>query len=158
MSRAAADCTPVPSLVPIGGRFDLGAVPDADGLLVCGGPPSPHGRPSSGAGCSTVSRCPRRTRRRASKRSPYGRSWGSRPSPWTCTRRSGGTLPRLIAGVARHGLPHGVAVDENTLVEVAADGRAQVSGRGRAHSVRPAPDGGGVLVRSFGAGESFLTH
>ena len=69
-----------------------------------------------------------------------------------------GTLPRLIAAVTRYRLPHGVAVDENTLVEVAADGRAHVSGRGRAHSVRPADAGdGGVVVRSYGAGESFLT-
>ncbi|MCX4883244.1 hypothetical protein [Streptomyces sp. NBC_00847] len=60
-----------------------------------------------------------------------------------------GTLPRLIAAVARHGLRHGVAIDENTLVEVGPDGRARVSGPGRAHSVRPS----GVLVRSFGAGE-----
>ncbi len=75
-----------------------------------------------------------------------------------------GTLPRLIAAVTRYRLPHGVAVDENTLVEVAADGRAHVSGLGRAHSVRPADadagagaEGGGVIVRSYGAGESFLT-
>lgn len=69
-----------------------------------------------------------------------------------------GTLPRLIAAVARYRLPHGVAVDEDTLVEVAADGRARVSGAGRAHSVRPAGGGdGGVVVRSYGAGESFLT-
>ncbi|MDV9178556.1 hypothetical protein R6V09_51595, partial [Streptomyces sp. W16] len=69
-----------------------------------------------------------------------------------------GPLPRLIAAVTRHRLPHGVAVDENTLVEVAADGRAHVSGLGRAHSVRPAGDEGGVLVRSYGAGESFLAR
>ncbi|MGR3870155.1 hypothetical protein ACUXZZ_16355 [Streptomyces graminifolii] len=69
-----------------------------------------------------------------------------------------GTLPRLIAAVTRYRLPHGVAVDENTLVEVAADGRAHVSGLGRAHSVRPAgTDDGGVVVRSYEAGESFLT-
>lgn len=67
-----------------------------------------------------------------------------------------GTLPRLVAAVARHRLPHGVAIDENTLVEVTADGRAHVSGLGRAHSVRPSADSG-VLVRSYGAGESFRT-
>lgn len=65
-----------------------------------------------------------------------------------------GTLPRLIAAVTRHRLPHGVALDESTLVEVSADGRAHVSGLGRAHSVRPSGDDG-VFVRSYGAGESF---
>jgi len=63
-----------------------------------------------------------------------------------------GTLPRMIATVAKHGLPHGVAIDENTVVEVGADGRTRVSGLGRAHSVRPSADGS-VLVRSYGAGE-----
>jgi cyanophycinase len=63
-----------------------------------------------------------------------------------------GTLPRLMAAVAGRGLRHGVAVDENTVVEVAPDGRALVSGLGRAHSVRPSGEGG-VLVRSYGAGE-----
>ncbi|MFJ4689976.1 hypothetical protein [Streptomyces sp. NPDC088766] len=64
-----------------------------------------------------------------------------------------GTLARLAAVVAGGRLAHGVAVDENTVVRVVG-GRAQVSGVGRAHSVRPAP-GGGALVRSYGAGESF---
>ncbi|MFF4502194.1 Type 1 glutamine amidotransferase-like domain-containing protein [Streptomyces sp. NPDC001401] len=63
-----------------------------------------------------------------------------------------GTLPRMIAAVTKHGLPHGVAIDENTVVEVGADGRARVSGLGRAHSVQPSVDGS-VLVRSYGAGE-----
>ena len=35
--RAAADCTPVPSLVPIGGRYDIRAASEVHGLLVCGG-------------------------------------------------------------------------------------------------------------------------
>ncbi|MDR6975662.1 cyanophycinase [Streptomyces sp. 3330] len=68
-----------------------------------------------------------------------------------------GTLGRLAAVVAGGRLAHGVAIDENTLVEVGGedgDRRARVAGRGRAHSVRPAP-GGGVLVRSYGDGESF---
>ncbi|WP_406442746.1 hypothetical protein OHB14_27695 [Streptomyces sp. NBC_01613] len=64
-----------------------------------------------------------------------------------------GTLPRLIAAVTKHGLRHGVAIDENTVVEFGADeARARVSGLGRAHSVRPSADGG-VLVRSYRAGE-----
>ncbi|MET7455054.1 hypothetical protein ABZT03_24790 [Streptomyces sp. NPDC005574] len=68
-----------------------------------------------------------------------------------------GTLPRLITAVVRDALPHGVAVDENTMVEVDARGRlARVHGRGRAHSVRPAPGARGeVLVRSYRAGETF---
>ncbi|CAM5691152.1 cyanophycinase [Streptomyces aurantiogriseus] len=65
-----------------------------------------------------------------------------------------GTLPRLVAVVADGRLAHGVAVDENTVVRVTGEGRAHVAGRGRAHSVRPAP-GGGALVRSYGPGESF---
>jgi cyanophycinase len=32
-----ADCRPVPVLVPEGGRLDISALGDADGLLVCGG-------------------------------------------------------------------------------------------------------------------------
>jgi cyanophycinase len=65
-----------------------------------------------------------------------------------------GTLPRLVDAVARHRVPEGVAVDENTVVEVTADGsRARVAGLGRAHRVRPAPDGG-VVVRSYADGES----
>ncbi|MDV9178109.1 hypothetical protein R6V09_49310, partial [Streptomyces sp. W16] len=35
--RSAADCAPVPVLVPIGGRFDIEVASDVDGLLVCGG-------------------------------------------------------------------------------------------------------------------------
>lgn len=65
-----------------------------------------------------------------------------------------GTLPRLAAVVADGRPAHGVAVDENTVVRVTGDGRAQVAGQGRVHSVRPAA-GGGVLVRSYGPGESF---
>ncbi|WP_428935273.1 hypothetical protein [Streptomyces sp. ACT015] len=70
-----------------------------------------------------------------------------------------GTLARLTAAVARFGLRHAVAVDENTLVEVGADGTARVAGLGRAHSVRPAADGdGSVRVRSHRAGESFAVR
>ncbi|MFF5538415.1 Type 1 glutamine amidotransferase-like domain-containing protein [Streptomyces cinerochromogenes] len=64
-----------------------------------------------------------------------------------------GTLPRLVAAVARGEVPYGVAVDENTLLAVGDDG-ARVSGAGRVHVVRPAPDGGAV-VRAYGAGEGF---
>ncbi|MFI5876243.1 hypothetical protein ACIBAH_28080 [Streptomyces sp. NPDC051445] len=67
-----------------------------------------------------------------------------------------GTLGRLAAVVAAGRLAHGVAIDENTVVEVGGGdaARARVAGLGRAHCVRPAP-GGGVLVRSYGHGESF---
>ncbi|MFF1542972.1 hypothetical protein [Streptomyces sp. NPDC058291] len=64
-----------------------------------------------------------------------------------------GTPGRPAAGGAAGRLAHAVAIDENTLVEV-ADGRARVAGLGRAHSMRPAP-GGGVVTRSYGHGESF---
>ena len=35
--RAAGRCDPIPVLVPVGGRFGLTSVLDADALLVCGG-------------------------------------------------------------------------------------------------------------------------
>lgn len=35
--RRTAACTPLPVLVPEGGVLDVGALPDADGMLVCGG-------------------------------------------------------------------------------------------------------------------------
>lgn len=72
-----------------------------------------------------------------------------------------GTLPRLAAAVAAGRVERGVALDENTAVEVAAgagrDGGSvvRVAGLGRAHTVQRAPDGAGVLVRSYGAGASF---
>ncbi|WP_329220516.1 hypothetical protein OG352_27435 [Streptomyces sp. NBC_01485] len=65
-----------------------------------------------------------------------------------------GTLGRLVAVVAGGRLAHGVAIDENTVVEVGSGPLARVGGLGRAHCVRPAP-GGGVVVRSYGDGESF---
>ncbi|GHH07094.1 hypothetical protein [Streptomyces rubradiris] len=64
-----------------------------------------------------------------------------------------GTLARLVAVVGRRQAPYGVAVDEDTLLGV-RDGEARVSGAGRVHVVRPAPDGG-VTVRAYGAGEGF---
>ncbi|MGW5767839.1 hypothetical protein ACWEVY_01670 [Streptomyces longwoodensis] len=72
-----------------------------------------------------------------------------------------GTLPRLAAAVAAGRVERGVALDEDTVVEVAAgaggDGGAvvRVAGLGRAHVVHRAADGAGVLVRSYGAGASF---
>ncbi|MFI9426298.1 Type 1 glutamine amidotransferase-like domain-containing protein [Streptomyces achromogenes] len=64
-----------------------------------------------------------------------------------------GTLARLVTAVGRRLAPYGVAVDENTLLTV-ADDEARVSGAGRVHVARPAPDGG-VTVRAYGTGESF---
>lgn len=66
-----------------------------------------------------------------------------------------GTLSRLMSVVARARASHGVAIDENTVVEISDDQqRGRVAGRGRAHSIRPSA-GGGVLVRSYRGGESF---
>ncbi|WP_051741885.1 type 1 glutamine amidotransferase family protein [Streptomyces xylophagus] len=191
--RGAADCAPVPVLVPIGGRFDIDAASDVDGLLVCGGLTPAY----QDAFADCLDRLPRLL---AERRIPYagfsaGAALASRSAVvggWlvdgvpVCPEdtaedldeldvRDGlglvsfavdahaaqwGTLARLIAAVGRHRLPHGVAIDENTVVEVDADGRAHVSGRGRAHSVRPtatatATADGGVVVRSYGTGESF---
>ncbi|MEU6771090.1 hypothetical protein [Streptomyces sp. NPDC046759] len=64
-----------------------------------------------------------------------------------------GTLARLIATVGQGSAPYGVALDENTLLEVVG-AQARVAGLGRAHVVRPGGDAG-VLVRSFGPGEGF---
>ncbi|WP_225826942.1 hypothetical protein [Streptomyces naphthomycinicus] len=64
-----------------------------------------------------------------------------------------GTLPRLVAAVARGEVPFGVAVDENTLLAV-GDAEARVTGAGRVHVVRPG-SGGEVTVRAYGAGEGF---
>ncbi|MFI0998969.1 hypothetical protein ACIP10_31745 [Streptomyces galbus] len=72
-----------------------------------------------------------------------------------------GTLPRLAAVVAAGRAGWGVALDENTVIKVApGEGEGSgvvvtVAGLGRAHTVRRAPDGAGVLVRSYGAGASF---
>ncbi|MFE7928706.1 hypothetical protein ACFU6S_08180 [Streptomyces sp. NPDC057456] len=189
--RRAGDCTPVPSLVPIGERFELGAVTeDVSGVFVCGGLTPAYqealaevsgplaallverGLPYAGfsAGAALAARdavvggwlvdgvavCPPDTAedleeievRTGLGLVPFGVE--NHAAQW-------GTLGRLTAVVAGGRLAHGVAIDENTLVEVAGeggDGRARVSGLGRAHSVRPAP-GGGVLVRSYGDGESF---
>ncbi|WP_336111834.1 hypothetical protein [Streptomyces sp. PTD9-10] len=64
-----------------------------------------------------------------------------------------GTLGRLVAVVGRGEAPYGVAVDENTAVEVDGGG-CRVAGAGRVQVVRP--DGErGVAVREYGAGEAF---
>ncbi|MFD9431639.1 hypothetical protein [Streptomyces sp. NPDC060002] len=189
--RRAGDCTPVPSLVPIGERFEVGAVTeDVAGVFVCGGLTPAYqealaeasgplasllaerGLPYAGfsAGAALAARdavvggwlvdgvavCPPDTAedleeievRTGLGLVPFGVE--NHAAQW-------GTLGRLTAVVAGGRLAHGVAIDENTLVEVkgeGGEGRAWVAGRGRAHSVRPAP-GGGVLVRSYGDGESF---
>jgi cyanophycinase len=67
-----------------------------------------------------------------------------------------GTLPRMIAAVERGDVPRGVTIDENTLLEVHAQ-EARVSGLGQVRTVRRAEDGG-VLVRTYGAGESFTVE
>jgi cyanophycinase len=189
--RSAADCAPVPVLVPIGGRFDIEVVSDVDGLLVCGGlTPAyqdafadcldrlpgllaerrvPYAGFSAGAALAARSAvvggwlldgvpvCPEDTAEDLDEIA-VREGLGLVPFAVDAHAAQWGTLPRLIAAVTRHRLPHGVAVDENTLVEVAADGHAHVSGLGRAHSVRPTGTAdGGVLVRSYGAGESFVT-
>ncbi|MFF7469759.1 hypothetical protein [Streptomyces sp. NPDC008092] len=66
-----------------------------------------------------------------------------------------GTLGRLVAAVSRGSVRYGVAIDENTVLEVT--GRTgRVGGRGRVHVVRPADDGGAAaaVVRSYAPGES----
>ncbi|MFJ9813761.1 hypothetical protein ACIRU3_00570 [Streptomyces sp. NPDC101151] len=68
-----------------------------------------------------------------------------------------GTLARLVAAVGRGKVPYGVALDENTVVEVVGGG-GRVTGLGRVHVVRPGRDADGdgiAVVRSYGAGEDF---
>ncbi|MFG2954711.1 hypothetical protein ACGF5O_13385 [Streptomyces sp. NPDC048291] len=72
-----------------------------------------------------------------------------------------GTLGRLVAAVSRGSVRYGVAIDENTVLEVpeateTTDGRGRVGGRGHVHVVRPAADGdpAGAVVRSYAPGES----
>lgn len=182
--REVADCRPVPLLVPLGGRFDAGAVEGLDGLLVCGGLTPAY--QEAFAGC--FGRLPSLL---AESGLPYaGFSAGAAIAAahavvggWledgvaVCHEDTGedldeievrpglglvpfavdvhaaqwGTLPRLISAVTRHRLPYGLALDENTMLEVTADGGARVRGLGRAHTVRPTA--GGVLVRSHRAGE-----
>ncbi|MFF4251406.1 hypothetical protein ACFY1L_09380 [Streptomyces sp. NPDC001663] len=187
--RKVADCAPVPLLVPLGGRFELGALQGLDGLLVCGGLTPAYeeafagcldqlpsalaefGIPYAGfsAGAAVAARhavvggwlddgvpvCHEDTAEDLEEIAVRD-GFGLVPFAVDVHAAQWGTLPRLIAAVTRKGLAHGVAVDENTVVEVAPDGRARVSGLGRAHSVRPSADGG-VLLRSYGAGEFIPT-
>ncbi|GAA5700723.1 hypothetical protein AQJ43_02585 [Streptomyces avermitilis] len=200
--RKVADCAPVPLLVPLGERFDVGALGRVDALLVCGGLTPAY----QDALAEVLGRLPRVLAERgipyagfsagaavAARRAVVG-GWLAGGVP-VCPEDTGedldeievreglglvpfgvdvhaaqwGTLPRLIAAVADGRVPHGVAIDENTLLTV--DGRtARVSGLGRVHTVRPGTDsgtgtradggngdgtGGDVLVRSYAAGESF---
>ncbi|MEV6944011.1 cyanophycinase [Streptomyces sp. NPDC051172] len=183
--RKAADCNPVPLLVPLGGEFAADRLQDLDGLLVCGGLTPAYqdafagcldqlrsalaefGIPYAGfsAGAAVASRhalvggwlddgvpvCHEDTAEDLEE-IEVRPGLGLVPFSVEAHAAQWGTLPRLIAAVARHGLPRGVAIDENTVVEVGADARARVSGLGRAHSVQPSADGS-VLVRSYGAGE-----
>ncbi|MFF9621781.1 hypothetical protein [Streptomyces griseosporeus] len=185
----AGDCRPVPLLVPLGERFEPGAVPsDLGGLLVCGGL-TPAYQEAFAASREPVRRL------LAERGVPYaGFSAGAvlaaadavvggwlvdgvpvcpgdaaedleevevRPGlglvPFGVDVHAAqwGTLGRLVAAVAGGRLGQGVALDENTVVEVPGPGGpAFVAGLGRAHVVRPA-EGGGAVVRSYAAGESF---
>lgn len=62
-----------------------------------------------------------------------------------------GTLARLVVAVAGGQVESGVALDEDTVLQVARDGSATVAGAGRAHLVRrPGHGADGVRVTSFG--------
>ncbi|MFI5818278.1 Type 1 glutamine amidotransferase-like domain-containing protein [Streptomyces rishiriensis] len=194
--RRAGACTPVPLLLPVGERFDAGALPgdalgvedaedaeDVDGVFVCGGPTpafqeafasgtgellAARGLPYAGfsAGAVVAARdavvggwlvdgvpvCPPDAAEDLEE-VEVRPGLGLVPFGVDVHAAQWGTSGRLAAVVAGGRLAHGVAVDENTVVEV-ADGRARVAGLGRAHSMRPAP-GGGVVARSHGHGESF---
>jgi cyanophycinase len=64
-----------------------------------------------------------------------------------------GTLARLIAAVAGGRVESGIALDEDTVLQIAADGSAEIAGGGRAHLVRQPGDGaGGVRITSLSAG------
>lgn len=66
-----------------------------------------------------------------------------------------GTLPRLVAAVAGGHVEQGVALDEDTVLQVAGDGTATVAGVGRVHLVRrPGHGADGVRVTSFGPGQT----
>lgn len=66
-----------------------------------------------------------------------------------------GTLGRLVAAVARGEAAAGVALDDNTLLSVTADGRATVAGAGQVRLVHGGAEPGSVVVRARRAGERF---
>ncbi|MER6024735.1 hypothetical protein [Streptomyces sp. NPDC001851] len=185
--RKAGPCTPVPLLVPLGGRFGPEqALAGVDGLLVCGGLTPAYqealedglerlptllagrGMPYAGfsAGAAVAARravvggwladgvpvCPEETGEDLAEVEVRA-GLGLVPFAVDVHAAQWGTLARLIAVVGRGAAPYGVAVDENTLLEV-ADGEVRVAGLGRAHLVRP-DGGGGALVRAYGPGERF---
>ncbi|MFI5683704.1 hypothetical protein [Streptomyces sp. NPDC051636] len=185
--RKAGDCTPVPLLVPVGGRFEPGLLEGVDGLLVCGGLTPAYqeafgecldslprllaerGLPYAGfsAGAAVAARravvggwlvdgvpvCPEDSAEDL-EGVDVRAGLGLVPFGVDVHAAQWGTLARLVAAVARGYVPFGVALDENTVVEVAGDGHARVRGLGRAHVVRPAGDGD-VRVRSYAADGSF---
>ncbi|GGW31267.1 hypothetical protein GCM10010503_03700 [Streptomyces lucensis JCM 4490] len=185
--RKAGPCTPVPLLVPLGGRWEPEAALDGvDGLLVCGGLTPAYqdalagclgrlpgllaarGVPYAGfsAGAALAARravvggwlvagvpvCPEETGEDLAEVEVRA-GLGLVPFAVDVHAAQWGTLPRLVAVVGRGEVPYGVAVDENTVLEV-GDGEVRVSGAGRVHVVRPRGDGG-VSVRAYGAGEVF---
>lgn len=182
--QATAPCAPVPVLVPEGGRLDVGALPAADALLVCGGLTSAYaaalspaaaelrgwlaegGRPYAGfsAGAAVAAEravvggwlhegrpvCPEDAAEDLEEVEPVT-GLGLVPFAVDVHAAQWGTLGRLVAAVGAGLVPAGVALDEGALLTVRGP-LVQVGGTGRAHLVRPAPDGG-ALVRSFVAGQ-----
>ncbi|TKV58382.1 hypothetical protein FDO65_12480 [Nakamurella flava] len=69
-----------------------------------------------------------------------------------------GTLPRLVAAVAGGLVVSGLAVDEDTVLQIDADGNVTAAGAGRVHLVRrPGHGADGVRVTSFPAGAAVPT-
>ncbi|MGW2745280.1 hypothetical protein [Streptomyces sp. NPDC001450] len=185
--RKARPCSPVPLLVPLGGRFEPeGALDDVDGLLACGGLTPAYqeaftecldrlpqqlaerGLPYAGfsAGAAVAARravvggwladgvpvCPEDTAEDLEEIDVRA-GLGLVPFAVDVHAAQWGTLGRLVAVVGRGEVPYGVALDENTVVEVGTEG-CRVAGAGRVHVVRPGGEGG-VVVRAYGAGEVF---
>jgi cyanophycinase len=184
--QAAGRCRPVPVLVPLGGRLDVGVLDAAaaDGLLVCGGLTPAYAdalapvadrirawlsvgdRPYAGFSAGSAV---------ASSRAVVG-GWRT-DGVAVCPQDAGedldevavvdglglvpfavdvhcaqwGTLPRLVAAVARTPGLSGVALDEGTMLTVSA-GAAAVSGTGSAWWV--VQDGDGVVVRMLRDGDT----
>jgi len=184
--RKVAPCTPMPVLVPLGGKFDPASLDQADALLVGGGLTPAYQDALAGVLTELADLLAARSMPYAgfsagaaiAARSALVGGWLSdgipvcaeetaedleevevRPGlglvPWTVDVHAAqwGTLPRLIEAVARGDVPHGVAIDENTLLTV-DDDRARVSGLGRVHVVVRAGEGDrAVVVRAYRAGE-----